>query len=141
MKQSRFYNAILAGALFTGLAASPSFAGGSASDPAKPLAAASLTGMSAEFLVWQGRNLRVANREVRPGVTMMQEIDRCASLCKTEGEFVTCLRHLAGGWKKAGLISSAEKSRIVGAASKTDDPAGVAAAHQATRAVVASASF
>ena len=85
--------------------------------------------------------MRIANREVKPGVTMMDEIARCASLCKTDGEFVTCLRHLAGGWKKAGLISAAEKNRIVAAGSKTSDPAGMAVAHQASRAVVASTSF
>ena len=141
MKPSRFYTGILAGLFFTGVAASPSFAGGAASEPGKSAAVAGTTGTSQEFLVWGGHNLRIVNREVKPGITMMDEIGRCASLCKTEGEFVTCLRHLAGGWRKAGLISSAEKNRIVGAGSKTSDPAGMAVAHQASRAVVASASF
>lgn len=139
MKQSRVCSAVLAGLILAG--ASPIFAGEPASQPGKLPAAAATTGTSAEFLSWGGQNLRVVNREVRPGVTMMDEIARCASLCKTDGEFVTCLRHLAGGWKKAGLISSAEKNRIVAAGTKTSDPAGMAVARQATRAVVASVSF
>lgn len=92
-----------------------------------------------QSLTLQGRDLKIENKQVRDGVTMMDEIARCASLSKTSGEFVTCLHHLTGAWKKQGLMTGEERNRLMSAASRTSNPTAIATAHTLSKAVVASA--
>lgn len=106
-----------------------------------PESSASVRTQAKQYLVFAERNLLIENKQVRPGVTMMDEIARCAALSKTSGELVTCIRHVTDLWKKQGLISGSEKSRIIAAATRSENPAAIAAAYQVNKPVVASVAF
>jgi hypothetical protein len=75
-------------------------------------------------IVIDGCDSGVENRLFDDGCTMADEIAECAAGATNHGAFVSCVAHLTNGWKRAGLISGAEKGRIQSCAARANIPPG-----------------
>ncbi len=73
-------------------------------------------------IVIDGCNSEVANVLDGDGCTMLDHIAQCAADARNHGAFVSCVAHLTNEWKRAGLISGAEKGRIQSCAAHADIP-------------------
>ena len=69
-----------------------------------------------------GCNSGVANHVFADGSTMMDKILQCAANASNHGEFVSCVSALTNQWKKAGLITGAQKGAIMACAANADIP-------------------
>jgi len=56
------------------------------------------------------------------GSTITELIAGCADQARNHGQFVRCVAHLAGGLKRAGIVSGREKGRIQRCAARADIP-------------------
>jgi len=73
-------------------------------------------------IVIDGCDSGVEDYEFEDGSTMMSLILECAENAGNHGEFVSCVAHLTNTWKKAGLITGAEKDAIMDCAGGADIP-------------------
>ena len=64
----------------------------------------------------------VLNVQVGGGATMMDLILLCAATANNHGDFVSCVSALTNAWKSAGLITGAQKGRIVSCAAQSNIP-------------------
>lgn len=66
-------------------------------------------------VVIDGCDSGVANLQVIPGVTLADEVNRCvaAAVFGNHGQFVSCVSQLTNELKSAGILSGAQKGRIV----------------------------
>jgi hypothetical protein len=67
-------------------------------------------------------NTDVLNVQVGGGATMMDLILLCAATASNHGDFVSCVAALTNAWKAAGLITGAQKGKIMSCAANADIP-------------------
>ena len=67
-------------------------------------------------------NTDVLNVQVGGGATMMDLILLCAATASNHGDFVSCVSALTNAWKAAGLITGAQKGKIMACAANADIP-------------------
>ncbi len=73
-------------------------------------------------VVIDGCNSTVPNMLVSCGNTMSDLIGDCAANASNHGQFVSCVSALTNAWKAAGLITGAQKSKIVNCAAGSNIP-------------------
>ena len=71
-----------------------------------------------ETIVIAGRDSGVANQMLDDGCTMSDEIAKAAAAASNHGDFVSAVAELTNNWKKAGLISGADKGSIQNCAAR-----------------------
>lgn len=69
-----------------------------------------------------GCDSNVSNHVFADGSTMMDMILLCAANTSNHGEFVSCVSALTNQWKKAGLITGAQKGSIMACAANAAIP-------------------
>jgi len=69
-----------------------------------------------------GCDTGVPNHQFEDGSNMMDLILACAASSANHGDFVSCVAHLTNAWKKAGLITGAQKDAIMDCAAGADIP-------------------
>lgn len=67
-------------------------------------------------------NPNVLNVQVGGGATMMDLILLCAATANNHGDFVSCVSALTNAWKAAGLITGAQKGKIMACAAGANIP-------------------
>ncbi|WP_412060737.1 thrombospondin type 3 repeat-containing protein [Rubrivirga sp. IMCC45206] len=67
-----------------------------------------------------GADTGVGNQVLDTGASFNDTILACEAGATSHGDFVSCVSHATNEWKRAGLISGNEKSRIVRAAAQSD---------------------
>ena len=76
----------------------------------------------ASNIVIDGCNTGVVNYDITCGNSMQEMIMACAAGATNHGDFVSCVSHLTNTWKKAGLITGAQKSAIMTCAAQANIP-------------------
>lgn len=84
--------------------------------------AVSETESAASTIVIDGCNTGVPNYDVTCGNSMSELIMACAAGAANHGAFVSCVAHLTNAWKKAGLITGAQKDAIMDCAGSSNLP-------------------
>ena len=79
-------------------------------------------GTCVTYIIIDGCDSGVEDYEFEDGSTMMDLILECAENAGNHGEFVSCVAHLTNTWKKAGLITGAQKDTIMNCAGGADLP-------------------
>ncbi len=74
------------------------------------------------IVVIDGCNSTVPNMLVSCGNSMSDLIGDCAANASNHGQFVSCVSALTNDWKAAGLITGAQKSKIVNCAAGSNIP-------------------
>ena len=64
----------------------------------------------------------VANDVLANGASFNDLIGQAAADARNHGKFVSAVKRLSNGWKKAGLISGKEHGKIVSCAARADLP-------------------
>jgi hypothetical protein len=81
------------------------------------------TFVTASNIMIDGCNTGVPNLDLTCGNSMQEAILACANGAANHGAFVSCVAHLTNTWKKAGLITGAQKDAIMECAAESDLPA------------------
>jgi len=79
-------------------------------------------GTCVSYIIIDSCDSGVEDHEFEDGSTMMSLILECAENAGNHGEFVSCVAHLTNTWKKAGLITGAQKDAIMDCAGGADIP-------------------
>jgi hypothetical protein len=75
-----------------------------------------------ETIVIGGIDSGVPDQLFNDGCTMSDLIDAAAASASNHGQFVAVVGNLANSWKKAGLITGAQKDAIIAAAAEAAIP-------------------
>jgi len=73
-------------------------------------------------IIIDGCDSGVLNHVFEDGSTMLGLILACAENTNNHGEFVSCVSALTNAWKRAGLITGAQKGAIMSCAAEADLP-------------------
>jgi hypothetical protein len=73
-------------------------------------------------LIIDGCDTGVPNLDGTCGNSFSELIAACAANASNHGAFVSCVAHLTNTWKKAGLITGAQKDAIMECAAESDLP-------------------
>jgi len=80
------------------------------------------TELPPSMIIIDGCNTGVPNIDVTCGNSMTELIMQCAVGAANHGAFVSCAAHLTNTWKKAGLITGAQKDAIMSCVGSSNLP-------------------